>query len=45
MSEWRVVTVADIAESVDYGVTASASTQPVGPKFLRITDTLCANMM
>ena len=26
------------AESVDYGVTASASEQPIGPKFLRITD-------
>ena len=28
----------DFAESVDYGVTASATEQPVGPKFLRITD-------
>ena len=28
----------DFAESVDYGVTASAANQPVGPKFLRITD-------
>jgi type I restriction enzyme S subunit len=28
----------DLAESIDYGVTASASDQPVGPKFLRITD-------
>lgn len=28
----------DIADSVDYGVTASAIPQPVGPKFLRITD-------
>ena len=28
----------DIAESIDYGVTASAAQQPVGPKFLRITD-------
>ena len=28
----------EIAESVDYGVTASAASRPVGPKFLRITD-------
>jgi type I restriction enzyme S subunit len=28
----------DVAESVDYGVTASATEQRVGPKFLRITD-------
>ncbi len=27
-----------IAESIDYGVTASATGQPVGPQFLRITD-------
>ena len=28
----------DVAESVDYGITASASETPIGPKFLRITD-------
>lgn len=28
----------EIAESVGYGVTASACDEPVGPKFLRITD-------
>ena len=28
----------EIAESVSYGVTASACDEPVGPKFLRITD-------
>ena len=28
----------DIAESVSYGITASACNTPVGPKFLRITD-------
>lgn len=32
------VAIDSIAESVDYGLTASARTQPVGPKFLRITD-------
>ena len=30
--------LASIAASVDYGVTASASSESVGPKFLRITD-------
>lgn len=31
-------TLGEIAASVAYGVTASASSRPVGPKFLRITD-------
>ena len=38
MNSIREVTLEDIAESVDYGVTASAELNPVGPKFLRITD-------
>jgi type I restriction enzyme, S subunit len=38
MSSPPHVALAEIAESVDYGVTASATTTPVGPKFLRITD-------
>lgn len=38
MSLWRTVALGDIAESIDYGVTASAKEQPPGPKFLRITD-------
>ena len=38
MSEWKTMPLGDFAESVDYGVTASATEQPVGPKFLRITD-------
>ncbi len=33
-----VKTLAEVAESVRYGYTASASEQPVGPRFLRITD-------
>jgi type I restriction enzyme, S subunit len=37
MSDWNTVQLAEIAE-VDYGVTASARQQAVGPKFLRITD-------
>jgi type I restriction enzyme S subunit len=32
------VKLGDVAESVDYGVTASAVDREVGPKFLRITD-------
>ncbi|MFZ1731629.1 MAG: restriction endonuclease subunit S [Bacteroidota bacterium] len=32
------VTLDQVAESITYGVTASASNKPVGPKFLRITD-------
>jgi type I restriction enzyme, S subunit len=32
------IRLSEIAESVDYGVTASAATEPIGPKFLRITD-------
>ncbi|MGK2925258.1 MAG: restriction endonuclease subunit S [Lysobacterales bacterium] len=38
MSGWKAMPLSDFAESVDYGVTASATDQPVGPKFLRITD-------
>jgi type I restriction enzyme, S subunit len=33
-----LVSLAEIAESVRYGYTASASDTPIGPKFLRITD-------
>ena len=35
---WSRVSLAEISESVDYGHTASADTNIVGPKFLRITD-------
>lgn len=38
MSGWKTIPLGEFAESVDYGVTASAAEQPVGPKFLRITD-------
>lgn len=38
MTGWRTVALGDIAASIDYGVTASASHEPVGPRFLRITD-------
>lgn len=38
MNGWNMIALGEVAESVDYGVTASAAQQPVGPKFLRITD-------
>src|SRR5437867_2956267 len=38
MSTWKIVGLGELAESIDYGVTASATHRPVGPKFLRITD-------
>jgi type I restriction enzyme S subunit len=38
VNNWKTVALSEIAESVDYGVTASATQQPAGPKFLRITD-------
>jgi type I restriction enzyme, S subunit len=34
----RKVVLSELAESVDYGVTAPANNSSVGPKFLRITD-------
>jgi type I restriction enzyme S subunit len=36
--KWTTATLGEIAASVDYGLTASATTLPEGPKFLRITD-------
>lgn len=38
MSPWPKVPLAEIAASVDYGLTAAATFEPAGPKFLRITD-------
>jgi type I restriction enzyme S subunit len=35
---WPSVDLASVADSIDYGYTASAITNPGGPKFLRITD-------
>ena len=35
---WQRYKLRDLCESVDYGLTASASDKPIGPKFLRITD-------
>lgn len=36
--QWKTMLLGEFAESVDYGVTASAVAHPIGPKFLRITD-------
>lgn len=38
MSTWKTAALGELAEAVDYGVTASACHDPIGPKFLRITD-------
>ena len=38
MSEWTPSTLADVSLDVSYGYTESASSDNVGPRFLRITD-------
>lgn len=38
MSEWKEIQLRDISSDISYGYTASAETENVGPKFLRITD-------
>lgn len=35
---WERKKLAEICESIDYGYTASAEKEGIGPKFLRITD-------
>jgi type I restriction enzyme, S subunit len=35
---WRKASLVNLCDTVDYGYTASADSEPVGPKFLRITD-------
>lgn len=37
-SHWTRVTLKECCVRPDYGYTASASTEPIGPRFLRITD-------
>jgi type I restriction enzyme, S subunit len=34
----KIVSISDLGERPQYGFTASAATEPVGPKFVRITD-------
>ena len=41
---WDRKPLADLCESIDYGYTASATDQDVGPKFLRITDIVPASI-
>lgn len=38
MSDWQETTLGDISKEITYGYTASAKQDPIGPKFLRITD-------
>jgi len=35
---WATASLGELSKSVDYGLTASATSEPIGPKFLRITD-------
>jgi type I restriction enzyme S subunit len=35
---WREATIRGLTSNIQYGLTQSASTEPVGPRFLRITD-------
>jgi len=36
--EWTKTTVGELADSIQYGHTASSTSEQVGPRFLRITD-------
>jgi type I restriction enzyme S subunit len=38
MSNWKKYKLGEISRSISYGYTESASTECIGPKFLRITD-------
>ena len=38
MSEWKKYRLGEICTDISYGYTASAMYDPIGPKFLRITD-------
>jgi type I restriction enzyme, S subunit len=38
LTAWPTRNLSEVAEAIDYGLTAAATTQRVGPKFLRITD-------
>lgn len=37
-ANWRVMSVREFCEPAQYGYTESATDQPIGPRFLRITD-------
>ena len=36
--EWKKIVLRDICDRINYGYTASAKSEKIGPKFLRITD-------
>lgn len=36
--KWETIKLASICSDINYGYTQSATTEPIGPKFLRITD-------
>jgi type I restriction enzyme S subunit len=38
MSEWKEYRLSELCTDISYGYTESASSEPIGPKFLRITD-------
>ena len=38
ITDWQTKSLDELAERIDYGHTASARTNAIGPKFLRITD-------
>ncbi len=38
MKEWKEVKLGEISTNIAYGYTESAKNEPIGPKFLRITD-------
>ncbi|HUZ58964.1 MAG TPA: restriction endonuclease subunit S [Hanamia sp.] len=38
MSDWKEYKLGDVCSDINYGYTASANNNPIGPKFLRITD-------
>jgi restriction endonuclease S subunit len=42
---WRWVTLGEVAYKPQYGYTASAISEPVGPKFIRITDITSGNIV
>jgi type I restriction enzyme S subunit len=35
---WSIATIGDISDKIHYGYTEKSSIDPIGPKFLRITD-------
>ena len=35
---WKISTIREVATKIQYGLTQSASSEPIGPRFLRITD-------